>query len=371
MRAITLSVTAAAVIALLSIIDTTTTAHADALPKAQALEACKTASFGPETPYGETAAEKAAKHTSFVWNCKTMVEGKTDEAFEQYVSKDFCDHSHLVTSGQKDCGDFATTRQSFQRMAKQFGSGPTIEVPVMATVDGEMVTMYGEGVDIFRVHDGKLTDHWDASPPAEVTIHAHAPGFTAWVLGDRKGPPPMVKGSVPAVVVDRALLTAVNTGPLTPYAETQKESDAKRTVFRWNFMSIIQGKRQEAAAKFMADNFCDHSHMLTRAQKDCATRDEVANRPMAAREPLKVGDRVEIPRLATVSGEMVTMYGAGVDIFRVVDGKITDHWDASPGQEVTIHAHNPEVVEEMIHVLRGEGRPRGGPGAEGPGPGGP
>ncbi|HTP38941.1 MAG TPA: hypothetical protein VMI92_05155, partial [Steroidobacteraceae bacterium] len=185
MRALSSGVIAGVLLTLLSFASGVRTAHADPLPKAQALEACKTANFGPDTPYGETAAEKQAKHIAFVWNCAAMVEGRTDAAFEQYVSKDFCDHSHLMTSGQKDCADWAATRQSFARMAKQFGSGPTVEVPVMASVNGEMVTMYGEGVDIFRVHDGKLTDHWDASPPAEVTIHAHAPGFTAWVLGDR------------------------------------------------------------------------------------------------------------------------------------------------------------------------------------------
>ncbi|MFT3907210.1 MAG: hypothetical protein QM718_12945 [Steroidobacteraceae bacterium] len=329
--------------------------RADPLTKAAALAACEKAQFGPETPYGETAAEKQAKKLTFQWNCKAMVEGKVSEAFEKYVSKDFCDHSHLVTRGQKDCGNYAETEQSFERMAKQFGGGPTIEVPVLATVDGDMVVHYGEGVDIFRVKDGKLTDHWDASPPAEISIDAHAPGFTDWVLGDRKGPPPMVKSATPkGVVVDRALMTAVNTGPLTPYAETAKESDAKRTVFRWNFMAIVQGKPKEAAEQFVAANFCDHSHMVTRAKKDCGTREELLAGPLGQAKAVKVGDRIELPMLATVSGEMVTMYGAGVDIFRVVDGKITDHWDASPGKALTLKAHDVNVVEDMIKVLRGE-----------------
>ena len=43
--------------------------------------------------------------------------------------------------------------------------------------------------------------------------------------------------------------------------------------------------------------------------------------------------------MASVDGEMVTMYGAGVDVFRVVNGKITNHWDASPGKSVVIKEH--------------------------------
>jgi predicted SnoaL-like aldol condensation-catalyzing enzyme len=229
----------------------------------------------------------------------------------------------------------------------------------MASVNGDMVTMYGEGVDIFRVKDGKLTDHWDASPPAEANMAAHAAGFAAWVMGDRKAAPPSVAGAKPAgVEVTRQLMTAVNTGPLTPYAETAKESDAKRTVFSWNYQAMILGKPQEAAQKYLADNFCDHSHMVTRAQKECGTRAELMAGPMGRYVAAKEGTRIEMPTMGTVSGEMVTLYGPGVDIFRVVNGKITDHWDASPPKAITVKAHPPEVPDEMIRVLRGEARTR-------------
>jgi len=52
-----------------------------------------------------------------------------------------------------------------------------------------MVTMWGEGVDIFRVHNGKITDHWDASPPDTATVKAHAPGTAQRVMSG-EGPPP-------------------------------------------------------------------------------------------------------------------------------------------------------------------------------------
>jgi hypothetical protein len=91
---------------------------ADPIPKAQALAACQSgAVVGADTPYGETAAEKQAKKIAFDWNCLSMVEGKVEEAFAKYVSRDWCDHSHLVTSGQKDCGNYDETLVSFKRTA--------------------------------------------------------------------------------------------------------------------------------------------------------------------------------------------------------------------------------------------------------------
>ncbi|MGC3982884.1 MAG: hypothetical protein QM808_16660 [Steroidobacteraceae bacterium] len=347
-------------------------AHADMVSKQKAIAACSgKVEVGPLTPYGESAAEQAAKRIAYEWNCMSMVQGKPIEAFEKYVSKDFCDHSHLLTRGRKDCGNYEETLANFTRMVQQFGGGDSLEVPVMASVNGEMVTMFGAGVDIFRVKDGKLTDHWDASPPARATINAHAPGFAEWVWGERKGPPPMLKNVTPkSVLVDEAVLTSVNMGPMTPYAETTKEQANKWVVFAWNYMSNIQGKSKEAAERYVAADYCDHSHMMTRGKKLCATREEMLASPIGQTKAAKLGDKVVMPHMATVNGEIVTMYGEGIDIFRVQNGKITDHWDASPPTQVTIAEHSFDTVERMMKTLAGDdsgfGPPGGGMGAGGP-----
>lgn len=353
-------------------------AHADMVSKQKAISMCSKAEMGPLTPYGEMPTEAAAKKIAFEWNCMAMVQGKAKEAFEKYVSKDFCDHSHLMTQGKKDCGNYEETLANFTRMVQQFGSGDSLEVPVMTTVNGELVTMYGAGVDIFRVKNGKLTDHWDASPPAQSTQHGHAPGFTEWVLGERKGPPPMLKDIAPtSIVMDETYLTAVNMGPMTPYGETTQEQLNKWIPFARNYMGLVQGKPKEAIEKYLSADFCDHSHMMTRGLKDCATRDELLARAATmTSKPAKLGDKVVMPHMATVDGEMVTMYGEGVDIFRVKDGKITDHWDASPPTTVVIKEHSSETVERMMKVIAGDSSqfgPGAGsrPGAAGMGAGGP
>ncbi|MGC3981459.1 MAG: hypothetical protein QM808_09385 [Steroidobacteraceae bacterium] len=308
---------------------------------------------GADTPYGETAAERANKQVTFDWVSMMMVDRKPKEAFEKYVSKDFCDWS--MAGLNKPCGNANDTLNGMARMFSQPQKpGELSEVPTAASVNGEMVTHFGAGVDIFQVKNGKVVAHWDASPPAEVTIKAHHPDFTKWVTGDRKGPPPGETGpSDTQVTVTQAMLTSVNTGPIGPYGETAKEMANKRTVFEWNHMSMIQGKRKEAFEKYVDKKFCDHSHMITAMKKECGTWDEVANNSLMTGKPAKVGDKLEMPTMATVNGEMVTMYGKGIDVFRVQNGKITDHWDASPPVTVTIKAHSLEQVEREFRVKLG------------------
>lgn len=325
--------------------------QADPMPKQQALNLCA-ADPNPATelmtPAGENDAEKSAKAIAFKWNCTSMVSGDADRAFQQFVSKDFCDHSHLLTSGQRRCGDYDETLANFKRMAKQFGGGPTIEVPAMAAVNGEIVAMYGEGIDLFRVHEGRLTDHWDASPPAEVTIRT--PGARA-------------RG----VLVDQKVLTAVDVGPMTPYAETWDEAFNKRTVFAMKYTSVILGQDAVAFDKYVSASYCDHTHASTSGSKSCASREEVLASAAGHHVPAKLGDVVDLPYMATVDGEMVTTYGTGVDVYRVQDGKITDHWDLSAPKEVTVRAHSPQTVEHMILVLAGKASagPPPGAGAQG------
>ncbi|MGC3981501.1 MAG: hypothetical protein QM808_09595 [Steroidobacteraceae bacterium] len=154
------------------------TAHADQISIAEAKAKCAAVDVGPRTTYGETKAEVAAKKVAFQWACGVLVEGKAKEAFEKYVSKDFCDHSHMANAGLKECSNYDEVLKQFSGMAAMMAKGGKIEFPVVATVNGDMVTQYGEGVDIFRVKDGKITDHWDASPPTNRNITAHDQEFS-------------------------------------------------------------------------------------------------------------------------------------------------------------------------------------------------
>lgn len=154
------------------------TAAADMIPIEQAKAMCDRGDTGPRTVYGETKDEAAAKKIMVTWTCMTLVQGKVKEAFERYVSKDFCDHSHMANAGLKPCSDYAEVERMFTRMSKMMVHDGKIEFPTSAVVNGELVTQYGAGVDSWRVHEGKITDHWDASPAVAVTLSAHDKSFS-------------------------------------------------------------------------------------------------------------------------------------------------------------------------------------------------
>jgi len=310
---------------------------------------------GPPTTYGETPAEAANKRVMFEFVHMVMVERKPAEAFEEYVSPDYCNHGHLSTFGWRDCAGYTeTARRWIREYSSPVYPGETIEMPTIATVDGEMVTMYGDGVDIFRVHDGKITDHWDASPPAEVQLGAHSPAFSAWAMSThRVGPPPHWQfDPKPHLVVTQDMLDHVEVGPPTPYGETKAEAAAKRLVFEAVHMQYFEGKPRQAVEEFYSQDLCDHSHMSTAGQKDCTGFAARLARAVAVSGKIpKVGGVIEVPTMASVDGEMVTMYGAGVDIFQVHDGKIVAHWDGSPPVPLVIKAHDPAMAANMQKVV--------------------
>ena len=148
------------------------------IPIAQLKAWCAAGYVGPRTTYGETKAEAANKKIVYQWTCLTLVQGKADQAFDLYVSKDFCDHSHMINAGLKECADWSETRAMFERMGGMLAKSNAIEFPIAATVNGEMVTQWGAGADIWRVHNGLITDHWDASPPITITMTGHNQAFS-------------------------------------------------------------------------------------------------------------------------------------------------------------------------------------------------
>jgi predicted SnoaL-like aldol condensation-catalyzing enzyme len=165
-------------LAALSILCTVHTARADMIPIEQAKAMCDRGDTGPRTVYGETKDEAAVKKIMVTWTCMTLVQGKVKEAFALYVSKDFCDHSHMANAGLKPCSNYDEVERMFTRMSVMMVHDGKIEFPTSAVVNGELVTQYGAGVDSWRVHDGKITDHWDASPAVAVTLSAHDKSFS-------------------------------------------------------------------------------------------------------------------------------------------------------------------------------------------------
>jgi len=73
---------------------------------------------------------------------------------------------------------YEEVERMFTRMSVMMVHDGKIEFPTSAVVNGELVTQYGAGVDSWRVHEGKITDHWDASPAVAVSLSAHDQSFS-------------------------------------------------------------------------------------------------------------------------------------------------------------------------------------------------
>jgi len=139
--------------------------------------------------FQESPQETANKQVVLAWS-QLLGSGRAQEAFEKYVSKDFVEHSHLVTrhtktghAGYAEALAFLSRDLSTNGApgsappaatapaAAPAAAAPTRRLAGVLVADDDHVTMYGGiGADIFRVENGKITDHWDASPPTPVTL---------------------------------------------------------------------------------------------------------------------------------------------------------------------------------------------------------
>jgi predicted SnoaL-like aldol condensation-catalyzing enzyme len=134
-----------------------------------------------------TPQEEAARQVVITWS-KLLGSGQTKQAFETCISKDFVEHSHLVRAMAKTehpgynetYAFFTRDRQRAPQAAgtpAARGTGtPGMQNAAAVVANDDIVTEYvltpegGVGVDIFRVKDGKITDHWDGSAPRSVKL---------------------------------------------------------------------------------------------------------------------------------------------------------------------------------------------------------
>jgi predicted SnoaL-like aldol condensation-catalyzing enzyme len=113
-------------------------------------------------------------------------------------------------------------------------------------------------------------------------------------------------------------------------AAVESEADKAQKAIVQNFGDLIDvGKADEAFEKYMSKDFVEHSYMARRmTNKDKPGYADVLpffKNWMARRAD--EGNKKLVEELV-VNDEMVTYNGRrGQDIFRVVSGKITDHWD--------------------------------------------
>ncbi|MGC3980419.1 MAG: hypothetical protein QM808_04080 [Steroidobacteraceae bacterium] len=107
--------------------------------------------FSMPTQVPETQQEAAAKAVVLSWFRLVFMEGKAAEAFEKYTHREFVEHSRRLR------GDYGSTLKALSMMKPR-------SLNPKALVNDEIVLVQSEiGNEVFRVQNGKITDHWDVN----------------------------------------------------------------------------------------------------------------------------------------------------------------------------------------------------------------
>lgn len=115
--------------------------------------------------FRESPAEEAAKQVVLT-RYKLRQEGKYMESM-QYLIPDFTEHMTPARMSKNGKTAYQNQLEQAQRMATatpQVNTAAT-SYPVQARASEDLVTLFHAfGCDIFRVKDGKVSDHWDCTP---------------------------------------------------------------------------------------------------------------------------------------------------------------------------------------------------------------
>jgi len=188
-------------------------------------------------------------------------------------------------------------------------------------------------VDISASRNGKLTDHWMLRRPPNHDRCACA-GFHGVGARRPQGSSAMAKSATPkGVVVDRVIMDSGQHRSRSHRTPRRRRRATRSARFLMELPDAGLGKPKARPRRTIwPQTLRSQPHADARRRKAGATRDELlgvrwVRRSREARRAYRTADA------ATVSGEMVTMYGAGEWTSSVSStAKITDHWDASPGR---------------------------------------
>jgi predicted SnoaL-like aldol condensation-catalyzing enzyme len=170
-------------------------------------------------------------------------------------------------------------------------------------------------VDIWRVQDGKLGEHWDViQPTAESPLN----------------PASMGCGAIASYA--EGLKADVSQPTCGPPGDPSHRAASLATVEAYLAMGQQPGRALEAVNRFIADDFLQHSPHIAPGKTGLA--DYLQARAGAAASSgrtsriarvLADGDFVLVHRRVTTNADRRGV--AYADLFRVRDGKIAEHWD--------------------------------------------
>lgn len=132
------------------------------------------------------------------------------------------------------------------------------------------------------------------------------------------------------------------------FRESPPEEAAKQVVLK-RYQLRLEGKYLESM-QLLSPDFTEHM-TPARMPKDGKTayQRQMEQAQRMANSPPQVDPKVaNFPVQARASEDLVTLFHAyGCDIFRVRDGKVSDHWDCTPWEPFTNVGERKQIEDQV------------------------
>ncbi|HTY92461.1 MAG TPA: nuclear transport factor 2 family protein [Steroidobacteraceae bacterium] len=244
-------------------------------------------------------------------------------AYRRYATPDFVQHNPEMADG------IAGREAFFRARASQSGGHPAkmVNVYSIVLVDKDLFAIHHHGfsgpddkgrvfVDIWRVSSGRIVEHWDVIQPYPPTM-LHANGMACG------------RGETYATAV--ALVSSPE-NPTCGLPDPKASRAASVRVVDQYTADVRTGDIRGAITRWFTNDYRQHSPNIADGREGAIVYLEreygkaaTASPKATATRTIAEGDYVLEHRQVLYPG--ATRLSTNVDIFRVRDGKVSEHWD--------------------------------------------
>ncbi|MEU2778352.1 nuclear transport factor 2 family protein [Streptomyces sp. NPDC007162] len=221
---------------------------------------------------------------------------------DRFFRPDYIQHHPNVPDGREALRQYVTSLRA---------AHPRLHVTVeRALAEGDLVLLHSHSVsdpgtkgdaivDIFRVHDGRIAEHWDVIQPVADTSVSGNDMFSTLSAPQRRWPDPSV-----STAASKRVVTAM-------------------------FEEVTAGRDVTAFDRYAVDPFYQHNPQspngIAAAKAFFASQLENPGFSVSVQQVIGEGDYVAVHALYKFASDDP---GTPVlDLYRVRDGKVVEHWD--------------------------------------------
>jgi predicted SnoaL-like aldol condensation-catalyzing enzyme len=274
----------------------------------------------PPPPAGEAAPLSTRALANAFWR-QAFADGDLRGAYERYAAPDFKQHDPEIADG------LAGQRAYLAESATRSPSGTAVNVNNILLVDGDLFALHHHvfagpndagrvSVEIWRVDGGKIVEHWAVHQPISSEM-AHGNGM-ACGRGDDYASARLLGDTI-----------AEPTCGLPDPTETREQSFAVLDAYAAEFR---KGNVEEPILRWFSSDYRQHSPVIADGVEGAIAflhneygKGEDKMPKFGPMRTVAEGGYVLRHRLQLDYG--AKSWTANVDIFRISDDKISEHWD--------------------------------------------